>query len=58
MTLTNIDRKLLKVMPLSSYEMEYLPYTPKEQKERYIKRMREDKRKIEALEIITCSLFA
>lgn len=58
MTLTNIDRKLLKVMPFSTYEMEYLPYKSKSDKERYIKKIREEKREIERLDNITCSLFA
>ena len=56
--LSKLDKKLLKVLPMTSYEIEYLQYQPREKKERYIKIYREKIRELTRIENLTSSYFA
>ena len=55
-----IDKKFFKTFcsQPTQFELEYIPFYSKEQKEAYIKNFREKKRNIERLESITSSYFA
>lgn len=60
--LTRLTKKLIKELsysgPISQWEREYIPYYPKEQKERYIKDLREKRRHIEAMEERSLSIIS